>query len=400
MNKIVCYDSDGAVIDHFTQWDVGQKITITGATTSSAPDFHFCNPHSAVALVVPSSIVGESIIAEVPDTLLREALPLTVHMYYQVEECSAKTAYTFIIPVYPRQKPAGYAYEEARTDHSWVQAIVDDITEKVTDEIKDVAVGDQVAAAEGAAAEAKEHASTAQQYAENASSAASEAVNAALARYATTTYVDEAIDQLLRDVADLKYVPIEITSISNSVSNSVGTVEMGSTVDTLTISWTLNKEPVSQSLNGEAVDPSLRSLTLEGLSLTAETAYTVKATDERDASDSGTTRIYFYNGVYYGVLEDGAVLDSAAILGLKKELQSGKTLTFTADAGASQRIAYALPSALPSRYGTPNFNVGGFDGGFTKAATVEFTNASEYMESYDVWLSDNTGLGSTTVKVT
>lgn len=192
--------------------------------------------------------------------------------------------------------------------------------------------------------------------------------------------------------AGVVFNEIEITSISNSV----GTVEMGSTVDTLTISWTLNKEPVSQSLNGEAVDPSLRSVTLEGLSLTAETAYTVKATDERDASDSGTTRIYFYNGVYYGVLEDGAVLDSAAILGLKKKLQSGKTLTFTADAGASQRIAYALPS----RYGTPNFNVGGFDGGFTKAATVEFTNASEYMESYDVWLSDNTGLGSTTVKVT
>lgn len=200
------------------------------------------------------------------------------------------------------------------------------------------------------------------------------------------------IDQLLQDVADLKYVPIEITSISNSA----GTVEMGSTVDTLTISWQLNKEPVSQTANGEAVAKDARSVTLEGLGLTENMAFAVTATDERETRAAATTAVTFLNGVYCGTLADGTTLDSAAILSLTRKLQSGKGMIFTADAGDGERITYALPA----RYGTPRFNVGGFDGGFNKAATVEFTNASGYTESYDVWLSDNTGLGSTTIKVT
>lgn len=116
MSKIVCYDVDGNHVDHFTQWDIGQKIVIEGATTVSTPEFHFCNSRSKEALVVSSAIDGESITAEVPDLLLQEALPLTVHMYYETDEYSAKTVYTIVIPVNPRPKPADYTYEEKRTD--------------------------------------------------------------------------------------------------------------------------------------------------------------------------------------------------------------------------------------------------------------------------------------------
>lgn len=200
------------------------------------------------------------------------------------------------------------------------------------------------------------------------------------------------VEQLAKDVADLEYVPIDITTISNTI----GTVELGSVVIATTVNWGLNKEPVSQRVNGEEVDVVARSKTLDGLSLTQNTDFTVEVTDERGATDSSITRICFYNGVYYGVLENGTDLDSAAILCLTRKLQGGKGVTFTVDAGASQRIAYALPT---NGYGTPNFNVGGFDGGFSKAATIDFKNASGHTESYDVWLSDNTGLGSTTVKV-
>jgi hypothetical protein len=55
--------------------------------------------------------------------------------------------------------------------------------------------------------------------------------------------------------------------------------------------------------------------------------------------------------------------------------------------------------ALPTSYGTPLFNVGGFDGGFNLIKTFNFTNYSGHTESYDVWISDNIGLGTTTVKV-
>ena len=78
-------------------------------------------------------------------------------------------------------------------DDSWVQELVTDIAEKVADQIKDVAVGEQVTAAENAAVSAKQHADDAKRYAETASTAATEAVNTVLNGYATINYVDEAV---------------------------------------------------------------------------------------------------------------------------------------------------------------------------------------------------------------
>lgn len=197
--------------------------------------------------------------------------------------------------------------------------------------------------------------------------------------------------QLEADIADLKYKPIDITGISNTV----GTVELGTVVNTLTVKWTLNKTPVSQTFDGAAINVSQRSITLENQALVTDRSFAVTVTDERNAKDSASTAVTFRNGVYYGVLTDGVKIDSAAVLGLNKRLQGSKGITFTANAGSLQRIVYALPV----RYGTPAFWVGGFEGGFSLAKTFDFTNASGYTESYNVWLSDNTGLGSTTVEV-
>lgn len=201
----------------------------------------------------------------------------------------------------------------------------------------------------------------------------------------------DQIEIMAQAIADLQYVPIDITSMSNNV----GTVEMGKTIESVTLTWAINKTPVRQMVAGKAADASQRSMTLTGLSVTADTTYTMTAVDERGAQDTASTKIAFLNGVYYGVLPDGTEADSAAILTLTRKLQSGKGLTFTANTGSDERICYALPA----RYGTPSFSVGGFEGGFSKQGTVAFTNGSGYAENYDVWLSDNVGLGSTTVKV-
>lgn len=40
-----------------------------------------------------------------------------------------------------------------------------------------------------------------------------------------------------------------------------------------------------------------------------------------------------------------------------------------------------------------------FEGGFNKVNTIEFTNASGYVESYDIYKSTNSNLGNTTVVV-
>lgn len=203
--------------------------------------------------------------------------------------------------------------------------------------------------------------------------------------------VEEALDDLNQKMEDLMYEPIQITSFTNNV----GTVEMGSTVDTVVLNWNTNKTPKTLTLDGQGMDASLKTKTIESAGIKANKTYTLKAVDERDAEASKTTAITFLNGVYWGVAENKESFDSAFILGLTKGLQGSKAKTFTVNAGAAQHIYYAIPA----RYGTPAFKVGGFDGGFAKAATIDFTNASGYTESYDIWKSDNSGLGNTTVVV-
>lgn len=198
-------------------------------------------------------------------------------------------------------------------------------------------------------------------------------------------------DEYKQKIDDLAYTPIAI----NSFANSVNTAEMGSTVTDVTLSWTLNKEPASQKLDSETLDASLRTKQLTGQAIKEDKSWTLSATDEREKTVAKTTKITFLNGVYWGVAESREAFDSAFILSLSKALQATRSKTFTVNADAGKHIYFAIPT----RYGTPNFNVGGFDGGFEKAATIEFTNASGYMENYDVYKSTNAGLGSTKVVV-
>lgn len=194
-------------------------------------------------------------------------------------------------------------------------------------------------------------------------------------------------------IADLMYDPIDITKFTNTVN----TAEIGSTVNTVTLNWTINKKPVELLLDGEAVNGNAGNSqnTIENAGLRSNKTFTLTAKDERGAIDTATTSISFLRGVYYGVYAQGDTIDGDFILTLTCKLQSGKAITFTANAASGEQIVYALPES----YGTPTFNVGGFDGGFHLEKTFEFTNSSGHKESYGVWLSDNAGLGNTTVKV-
>ena len=115
-------------------------------------------------------------------------------------------------------------------DDTWLQELVTDIAEKVADEIKNVAVGEQVTAAENAAINAEQSASNARQYAENASSAATEAVNAALTNYATTKYVDEAVAGV--DVTEQLASYVKTSDLETNYYTKTDTAQlMNSTID-------------------------------------------------------------------------------------------------------------------------------------------------------------------------
>lgn len=201
----------------------------------------------------------------------------------------------------------------------------------------------------------------------------------------------DALNELNRD---LQYIPIEILAFSNNI----GVAEKGSTLNELTLKWQLNKDPETILMNGQvrADLKTLRSLTLKDMALTADKTFMLQVRDEKGKTAQKNTSVVFQNGVYYGVSEIPEEVNNTFILSLSRSLQGSRTKTFSTTSTEGQYVWYAFPSG----YGTPVFNAGGFDGGFTKAASISFTNASGYTEEYAVYRSDNSNLGTKTIKVT
>ena len=111
MSEIVCYDNEGKVFDHFTQWDRNQSIIIRGADVSSVPVLHFYNKNSRTSLVVNPSIQDQSIYAPVPNILLQEPYPIMAHVFY-THEGASKAKYEIRLPVMPKPRPDDLLYTE------------------------------------------------------------------------------------------------------------------------------------------------------------------------------------------------------------------------------------------------------------------------------------------------
>ena len=161
-------------------------------------------------------------------------------------------------------------------DDTWMQELITDVAEKVADEIKNVAVGEQVTAAENAAAEAQRYAEAAQGSAETAASVANTAVTTALKDYAKTEYVDQAVASV--DVSEqLKsYVKtsdlqenyynkteteqrvtgmLENYATKDDVANAITEADITSKLENYyTKDETYNKEEIDNALDNVSVD--------------------------------------------------------------------------------------------------------------------------------------------------
>lgn len=207
----------------------------------------------------------------------------------------------------------------------------------------------------------------------------------------------------------INYVPIVI----NSVSNNVNTVEKGTKVRAVDVSWSLNNAVLQgATLNGTALTAdelkaNKKSFTYpapaEGSTaadpaLVKDTTFTLVATDTHKATATKSTGIYFRNQKYWGAGKPASIDDitNDFIKGLtSKAFADNAKGTFNVNATDDNYIFYAFPHA----WGTPKFVVGGIEGGFALVKTFDFTNASGYTESYDVYQSGNANLGDTTVTV-
>lgn len=204
-------------------------------------------------------------------------------------------------------------------------------------------------------------------------------------------------DEYRQLIDDLAYTAIAFASASATNATN----EIGSTVTETVITWSFNKEPKTQTIKfgsevAEVLDKSIRSKTYSGKTITSNTSIVITATDERNAQASRTLNITFQPRAYWGVAQNKEIYDSADILALSESaLTSTRTRNINVNAGEGEHIIYAIPS----NFGTPTFKINGFEGGFVKVGTINFTNASGYSQNYDVYKSVNPDLGSTQVVV-
>lgn len=112
MCKADCFDLDGNLINHFTQWDINQEILITGASFDSKTEVHFCNEKSTEALWIAHEVIDSSTIkVSVPNSLLIEPLVIMIYVYCRIGD-SGRTVLTTRIPVRAKKKPQSFIYKD------------------------------------------------------------------------------------------------------------------------------------------------------------------------------------------------------------------------------------------------------------------------------------------------
>lgn len=384
------------------QYDYGQILQIEGITLPATFEVHFSDQdQEGESLIQIGAVKDKAAQVQIPDSFLRKAAGGNYSIYafiYLTDTESGETKYKITIPVRARPKP-NTDFVDAPEEKKFFREAIEEVNN----------VADQVETSRAAVELAQQKIETVQtdvqqlhsNTAKSAESAKTSADNAARSaksiKDASKQFeqIKKDVTSLKEEIANIRYTPIEILSFSNNVNIA----ELGSTVNEISLTWKLNKIPRSATLNNVSVSGELKadqSVTIIDAALTTDSIFTLAVTDEKNKTVQKKSSIAFYNGVYYGCAIIPTKLDSVFVRGLNKSLQKDQVKTFTVNSGVNQYVWYALPT----RYGEAVFNVGGFDGGFTKISEISFENSSGYTEEYVVYRSDNSNLGKKTIKVT
>lgn len=209
------------------------------------------------------------------------------------------------------------------------------------------------------------------------------------------------MNDILRRLEELEYVPLDITG----VSNSVGTVLAGTAINSLRISWTLVGVPVSQSISsGQELTADQRSITLgaeELVNVRAENglshSFTVTARDARGKTDTGSTTVAFQNNVWWGSATIPGAFDKAFVAGLQKAMTNTRKRSFAMNDAEGYYTWYVCPVRL----GACTFKANGFSGGLSLAVAdpVMIENELGFKENCYVYRSGFDGQTGVTVEV-
>lgn len=206
--------------------------------------------------------------------------------------------------------------------------------------------------------------------------------------YPNITNAQQAFDELLYTAPSI----VSFTSVPSVREYEIGSV----IIAPITFNWSLNKTVVNQAISNIGNIPVGTFTTKYNNSIASNKTFTLTVSDNKNNTATRSITFSFLYPKYYGAVVEPDVYDNDFILNLSGyKLASSKNGTFNVNAGTNEYIYFCIPI----KWGTPTFNVGGFDGGFFKIAEINFTNNSGHTEPYSIWRSDNPSLGSQSVTV-
>ncbi len=196
-------------------------------------------------------------------------------------------------------------------------------------------------------------------------------------QYPTMHTLQDAMDKLL-------YIEPSV-SISGG-----GNYEIGSTRATTTLTWSWNKAIQSQSLNQGigSLDPALRTYTYAN-PISADTTFTITGTDGT-TQKSASTSVNFLPKRYWGVSAKTSLTDEE-IIALSSELSTSRVQTRTFDCSGGKYFYFAIKTSYCNGIA---FKVGGLSFSDMIVSTRQFTNASGYTDSYNIYRVNNIQTGS------
>ncbi len=200
----------------------------------------------------------------------------------------------------------------------------------------------------------------------------------------------------LGKVTEISAVLIVSAQTLATFTNTAGTQEKGSTLNSFSLNWTYNRNannPFSQSIDHSVgtIATNLRTKAFTVAALTSDITYTISAVgdDVSHGAPAGNasslqTTIPFLNRRYYGVSQNNSLTNGQILALGGTEFCSGKPVakTFDASTGGGANHLYIC---YPASFGAPvTATFGGFAFTDYTVTTQSVTNASGFSESFYV----------------
>lgn len=187
-----------------------------------------------------------------------------------------------------------------------------------------------------------------------------------------------------------------LQSYTNTLTNSVNDVEIGSTVSGVTLGWTIAPTDATYAVRtlvgasqSNSITNNSSTLARTGLALTSNTTWTLTVGDGLGITNTATTSINFLNYMIWG-RSANSTLSNAAIQtlhtnggGSSRAFATSRSRLFTMD-GGGQFIFIAYPAG----FGSASFTVGGLPNTAFTLTTNSYTNASGYVTNYLIYRTD------------